>query len=215
MTTKDSKKIPAYFLRAQEFSRQKREREQREYERRSARRQRVTQRLAAVLGEKTQEVHMDESHPERIYIKEQHIEKVMQLLDGNRTGALAAQFALANQLVIWYPETKDKIYYVHFEELDGYTSILRPYLEPADPDDPMHLAQEQAKLTQKLNQIAEKIKGVTMDELKSKMLTLLSPGEVVTVSKPDPAAPAGPVLVKDDPPAEEAPASIPEPVPTQ
>jgi hypothetical protein len=199
MSANIEKRIPAAYLRSQEFARQKLARKQKRYERLEKRHERENQRLAAVLDEKSKEVRMDEQHPERIYIKEQHLEKFYALLDAHRNGSNVSQFAFSSQLAIWYPATKEKTYVVKYVERQGYPDVLQPYLEPANPDDPEHLQVLKAQLDQRLAGINQKLKGVAMDELKSKMLTLLEPGEVVTVSKPDPNALTGPQLGNDAP----------------
>lgn len=197
MTTADGKTIPAYFLRAQALSAHKREREAKERARRAARRERVAQRLAAALGENTQEAFMDETHPGRIYLKPAQLEKFFDLLDKSRAGS-AGQYNLFDWIGNAFPQTTEGTWRF------GWDNIMHPYIEPVPTDTPEALAVRQQKLTQELAQVTAQLKGVSMDELKSKMLTLMDVGEAVTVSKPDPNAPTGPQLVKDEAPVEAA-----------
>ena len=217
MTT--AKPIPAAYLRSEEFARQKREHRQKEWERRQRRHERVTQRLAAALGEKIKEVRMDEQHPDRLFIPPQDLEKFFDLLDKSRGGTVG-QHAFYDWLAHKWPQTSEGTWRV------GWDNILHPYIEPMPKDTPEAQAQEVARLTQELGVAQAKAKQLTVDELKSKMLTLLEPGETVTVSKPDPNAPTGPVLVKPDDPKEPdhgiivtelpgKPTPAPEPVPAQ
>jgi hypothetical protein len=209
MTTETEKHIPAAYLRSQEFARQKQAREQKKRERRQARHERVTQRLAAVLGEITKEVRMDEQHPERIYLKEGQLEKFYQLSEQTRQGSLAATYALWSwlraALAIEHPQVKEGRWAIGYEDDD----VMRAYIEPWPAEGMKELSRKKNKLEQELAQVNAQLRQPTIDELKAKLLTVMTPGETVTVTKDAPAAPKL-ELVKDAPApeGEDAPAHV-------
>jgi hypothetical protein len=165
------------------------------------RERRQRRREAAVARQQIQskEVVMDDAMAgaqpnERIYFNSVQLEKLYEKVDKSR-GGMAAQYDLWSWIEAAFPQTAKGIWAIAYE--DG--KLTKAYLfKKYDSEDPEALQSAKQELEQRLAEITAKLKSVTIDELKSKMLTLMDVGEVVTISKPDPKAPAGPVLVPKD-----------------